>query len=283
MRFNVPVAQRWILLLCIIVLCYLMAGILIWVVMRGGATPTKVYITTMVQDVMLFILPALLTAVMITQRSADFLTLSHRPSSGFTALALLALLASIPAINVVINWNATLQLPEWLGGFADWMRDSEASAAKTIAMMVNGQSAISLVMLILVVGVFAGFSEEVFFRGTIQSLMITSKVNPHIAVWTTALIFSAVHMQFFGFVPRLFLGAMFGYIAWWSGSVWTSVFAHMLNNVLAATYMWLTARDAAPELTQLDHLGNGNATLCMTSIVLTALLFTIMYRLRKSV
>ena len=73
--YNVGPAQRWLLFLCVTVICYLFASVVSWVVMRNGVSPAKVYISTMVQDVMLFILPALLTALIITRRAADFLTL----------------------------------------------------------------------------------------------------------------------------------------------------------------------------------------------------------------
>ena len=276
--YNVGPAQRWLLFLCVTVICYLFASVVSWVVMRNGVSPAKVYISTMVQDVMLFILPALLTALIITRRAADFLTLSERPKLSAVLLSLAALLASVPAMNVVVQWNAALTLPSWMGDVADWMRASEDSAAAMIAMMVNGKSVVSLIMLILVVGVLAGFSEELFFRGAIQRLMIATRVNPHVAVWATAFIFSAFHMQFFGFVPRLLLGAMFGYMAWWSGSVLVSASDHILNNVLAASVMWCAARDSSSGIVKADEIGTDSPVMCTVSLVVTFTLLFLLYR-----
>ena len=89
----------------------------------------------------------------------------------------------------------------------------------------------SIIMSILIIGLLAGFSEN-FFRGALQRLLSTAGRNIHVAVWLTAFIFSAVHMQFYGFVPRMLLGAMFGYMAVWSGSLWIAVIAHATNNSL---------------------------------------------------
>lgn len=280
-RFNVPTAKRWLLFLCVTLLCYIMASIVSCIVMHGELSAAKVYIGTMVQDVVLFILPALITALIITRRSADFLTLSVKPTAMNLMLALTALLVSIPAVNVVVEWNAGVALPEWMGDAEEWMRSSEESAAGMISLMVKGRSVVNLIMLLLVVGVLAGFSEELFFRGTVQRLMITSNINPHVAVWFTAFIFSAFHMQFFGFVPRLLLGAMFGYMAWWTGSIWISSAAHILNNFLAATVMWCSAGGQSEDIANVDKIGTGNPFLSIISVAATILLLLVLYRLNR--
>ena len=238
-KFNLSPARRAILLICVTVFCYIVASIIAGFMFMKGITASKVCIVTVLQDVLVFILPAVVTAVLITRRPADFLTIDRRPGVMNTVLTLAALVSAIPLINVVIQWNETVSFPEWASGMEQWMRQMEESASKTISTLVNGDSVMSLVMLILVVGFFAGFSEELFFRGTVQRMMITARVNPHLAIWITAFLFSAVHFQFFGFVPRMLLGAMFGYMAWWSGSVWLSAIAHITNNCMAAVAMWM--------------------------------------------
>ena len=69
-------------------------------------------------------------------------------------------------------------------------------------------------------------------------------MKAHIAIWTTAIIFSAMHFQFYGFIPRVLLGAFFGYLAFWSGSLWLPIFAHALNNSLVVLSTWLVKRNA---------------------------------------
>ncbi|MDE6491112.1 MAG: CPBP family intramembrane metalloprotease, partial [Muribaculaceae bacterium] len=116
---------------------------------------------------------------------------------------------------------------------------SEERARALTATLMGGGSVMDLIMGLLVVGVLAGVSEELFFRGALQRLLMTRPMNPHVAIWITAVIFSVFHFQFFGFFPRMLLGAFLGYAAWWSGSLWVPVVVHALNNMLVVLASWL--------------------------------------------
>jgi uncharacterized protein len=78
----------------------------------------------------------------------------------------------------------------------------------------------------------AAFVEELFFRGMLQQTLTEAKLNHHIAIWITAAVFSAIHIQFYGFLPRMFLGAILGYLFFYTGSIWVSIAAHFVNNAL---------------------------------------------------
>ena len=54
--------------------------------------------------------------------------------------------------------------------------------------------------------------------------------NVHVAVLLSAFIFSFIHFQFYGFLPRMFLGILLGYMFYVSGSLWTSILMHFVNN-----------------------------------------------------
>jgi hypothetical protein len=88
--------------------------------------------------------------------------------------------------------------------------------------------------------------EEMIFRGGLQRTFIRWFKNPHVAIWTSAFIFSSIHFQFFGFFPRFFLGAMFGYFYFWTSNLWYTIFAHFLNNAYAVTVMWYFQRNNLP-------------------------------------
>ena len=96
-----------------------------------------------------------------------------------------------------------------------------------------------MLMTVLLVGVLTGMGEEAFFRAGMLGSMRHGGVNRHVAVWTAAIVFSAIHLQFYGFVPRMLLGAWFGYVMLWSGEVWTPIIAHALNNsaVVVCTFL----------------------------------------------
>ncbi|MDE6177435.1 MAG: CPBP family intramembrane metalloprotease, partial [Paramuribaculum sp.] len=122
-----------------------------------------------------------------------------------------------------------------------------------------------LIISVIIIGVLAGVSEELFFRGTLQRLLITRPMPPHIAIWLTAVIFSLVHFQFFGFVPRVLLGAFFGYLAWWSGSVWLPAIIHAVNNSVVV----ITEFRGLPE--SLNQWGNGDTSIERIAVVISVM------------
>lgn len=277
MRFNVSPIQRIALFFCVSALCMIIGAVAVGVCMYGGVTPQRMRIATILQDVMMFVLPAIATAVVITRQSAEFLQL-RRPDWRGLCLAMLTLVVAVPAMNCIIDWNQNIALPDSMKGLEEWMRASEENAASMIEVMIGGSGIGSLVVSILIAGLLAGFSEEIFFRGALQRLIATFPVNIHVAVWVSAVIFSAVHMQFYGFVPRLLLGAFFGYVVAWSGSLWVSVAIHSLNNILASVEMWMNNNDMP---NQIDSIGAGGASndwiLVGVSLILTVILLRCTY------
>lgn len=147
----------------------------------------------------------------------------------------LALVTAMTVGGMLVNgllmyWNSHLVLPEFLSGVEQWMRDMETQLMELTQFLTNFQSIPELLAGILVIGVFAGVGEELFFRGLIQPKMQGYLQSPHWGIWVTAIIFSAIHVQFYGFLPRLFLGALFGYLYHYTGSLFYPILGHILNN-----------------------------------------------------
>lgn len=277
-RFNVSPAKRFVFFFCATLMCMLVGSVIVAIIMHGGSTAPRLRVATVVQDVVMFILPAVMTAVVVTRRPADFLMMRRAPFLAYP-LAVAVLLAAVPAMNAVIAWNESLTLPAGMAGVEQWMRAAESQAAGAITTLMGGTGVGSLIVLLLIAGLLAGFSEELFFRGTLQRLISSSGAGVHVAVWLTAVVFSAVHMQFFGFFPRLLLGAFFGYMAVWSGSIWVPVTAHVANNLLAATGLWLKARGDEFALDRLGaDSGSPDVVAVAVSVVLTGVL---LYAVRR--
>lgn len=134
--------------------------------------------------------------------------------------------------GLLMHWNAQLQLPGFLSEVEVWMKEMEIQLMELTNFLTDFQSIPELLMGILVIGVFAGVGEELFFRGLIQPKMQYYFQSPHLGIWVTAFIFSAIHVQFFGFLPRMFLGAIFGYAYHYTGSLIYPIVGHILNNSL---------------------------------------------------
>jgi membrane protease YdiL (CAAX protease family) len=143
------------------------------------------------------------------------------------------------AISPVVEWNAHLQFPDWMAGFGRWARESEDLAAELIKLFTSNMNTASFLFLFLVVAIVPAIGEEFVFRGMIQNELYRAVRSPHIAIWIAAIIFSAIHFQFFGFVPRVLIGAFLGYLYYWSGNLWIPIAGHFFNNGLQLIGLYL--------------------------------------------
>jgi membrane protease YdiL (CAAX protease family) len=172
----------------------------------------------------------------IMREPKDYLKLSSRFSWILIVLVFAIMLVSNPLIEFLANLNQKMVLPPFL----KWMKDSEESAQKLTEAMLQMKSIWDVILDVLAIGLLTAIVEEFMFRGVLQTILVRWTNNIHAAVWITAILFSAFHLQFFGFLPRVMLGVLFGYFVAWSGSIWTSVWAHFLNNgaAVVATYLF---------------------------------------------
>lgn len=227
----------------------------------------------LVQDLAVFILPVALTMIIVSSRPCNYIGIDTVPTLRLTGLTTITAIISIPAMNRLVAWNESIHLPASWSGLESVLRDSENAAQAMVQQIMGGSSVWDLIAAILIVGVLTGIAEELFFRGGLQRLLLSKFGNKHLAIWSAAFIFSAVHLQFFGFFPRLLMGAYFGYLVVWSGSLRLSMFAHALNNSLVVLNFWLINRNLNCE-TDLNHLGDGNSAgniaICIISLVASA-------------
>lgn len=263
--------QRLLLLLCIFIFCYGLTSVLIFVLSKVLAERPLplIRISAIAQDIITFILPSLLTALLVTRQSANLLCLTRKPSNLAIALSIAVLVLSIPLQQSIIYWNYHVSLPSALSHFEVAAHALETKAFEVMKTMLESTQVLSLIANVLIIGVAAGFAEELFFRGCLQRLLTTGGVNHHIAIWVVAIIFSVMHMQFFGFVPRMLLGAYFGYLLYWTRSIWVPMLAHILNNTMFVVSSWLTVRSEGIEAITPEP------ELMPTGLVVASVIFTI--------
>lgn len=141
--------------------------------------------------------------------------------------------------SAFIEWNATVEFPEFMEGFERWAREKEDSAAEMTKYLTDFQTNTDIILAVIVIAILAPMGEELLFRGFLQNQFHHASSNIHVAIWLSAILFSAIHIQFFGFVPRLLLGGLFGYLYYWSGNLWIPILGHLVNNgfTLLMVYM----------------------------------------------
>ena len=280
-EMKMKFSQRLLAFIFVTMIGLLVAAVLSSIVMMRGQTQTTLHIATLINDIIMFVMPPVICALLYSSRPADYLCVSTRPDQTWMLLAIATMICSIPMMNMIIEWNESLSLPSSMAGIESWMRESEQRAGDTIKILMGGDTAGSLAMSILTVGVLAGLSEELFLRGGLQRLLVTGNITPHIAIRLTALIFSSIHLQFCGFFPRLLLGAFFGYMLHWTKNLWVPIACHILNNTIVATVTWMTARGAAAsaDINEIGTLSSANQLLWVTvSIATTAMLLASLKR-----
>ncbi len=197
---------------------------------------------SVVQSIMAFIVPTLVIERYLGYEPLAFSGLSERPTVATLLWVIIIYICSYIALGQIIAYNEMFHFPKSLHSLEDTLRSWEENAAATTALILDTTTIGGLLTGIAVVGLLTGMSEEIFFRGGIQRILYRSGCNIHVAIWCSAIVFSALHMQFFGFLPRLLLGAFFGYLLYWSKSLWPGIFAHALNNSLYVAVVWMEKR-----------------------------------------
>lgn len=270
--------QRLIFFICISVFGLAVAGLASgFILAKFDSSTAAMRIAAVLQNLLQMIIPAIATAMIVTRRPATFLAIDRRIDLHTLLLAVLALVAATPLMNALISFNNGLTLPDSMKGIENAIRDMEMRANESITMLQGAHTAGNLIMNILIIGILAGFGEELFFRGTFMRLLTTGRVNRHVAIWTVAIVFSAMHLQFFGFLPRTLLGAFFGYLLAWSRCLWIPIIVHATNNIIYVVNHYIYA-DAPDGATPLDSIGStGDFPSVISSAVVTALLIAVLY------
>lgn len=151
------------------------------------------------------------------------------------------------------------------------LKPSEDNLAKMTEVLLSMNSISEYLLMLFVVAILPALGEEFVFRGVVQSQLAKTFKNIHVGIWTSAFVFSFIHFQFYGFLPRMLLGAFFGYLLVHTGSIWSSVLAHFVNNAMAVTAAYFAGSASIGEA-QMEE-----AALNPLLLLLSALIFSLMF------
>lgn len=171
------------------------------------------------------------------------------------------------ANSLVIEWNMNLDLGQFSAAFEEWASAKEEQLKELTEYLTRFESIGGLLIGILVIAVFPAIGEELVFRGLGQRMLQGLTRSPHAGIWIAAFLFSFIHLQFYGFFPRFLLGALFGYLYYWSGNLWYPIFAHFVNNGFTLIMLYLYQQkttDLNVEATEVVPLGTALLALLVT-------------------
>ncbi len=184
----------------------------------------------------LFFIPPILFSYFSDPSPAQYLGINRPYKNLYWILAIALMLVAIPAVEYLGFVNQKISLTDVA---QNWMKSKEEEAAKQIQFMLHRHEPQQLVINLIFISLFAGIGEELFFRGILQRMFIRAFKNPWAGIVVAAILFSAFHLQFFGFLPRLFLGMILGSIYWYSGSLLTAMLAHFVYDALIIVLVYL--------------------------------------------
>lgn len=194
---------------------------------------TAIYVASVMQAIFGTGLSAYLIAALTDNHPVRFLKIGDRHQLVRKLFfAVLAFIFSYTLASFLTQWNKGMILPASMQEIEQVLRTMEDAALETSNLLLSGKTIGRLLLNLLVVAGFAAVSEELFFRGALQQLIQEKFPNGHVAVWITALVFSVVHFQFYGFLPRLLLGGLLGYLFLYTQNLLVPIVFHFINNAL---------------------------------------------------
>ncbi len=258
-----------------------MLALCVWSLFPDRTSVGSLKVLQLLQSLCTFLLPPLLMACLWSKQPMGWLHIDHGMRWQVALLAVVLVVVGSPCINLLSYCNQQMVLPSFMAPLEAWMRQQEEAAAQLTERFLQVDSTWGLLGNVCLMALIPAAGEELTFRGVVQGLLTRgeSKVSAHVAIWVSAIIFSAVHCQFYGFVPRMLLGALFGYVLYWSGSLWLPILMHFTNNALAVVIYYV--RDKAQwESSVVETFGTGETL--WIGIVSMVLVAAGVYLLRRS-
>lgn len=245
--------------------------------------PYSLRSTLILQNSLPLFLTAINTQYLITDKPLLKAFCLNRPGFKLPLTGIIILIASGPFIDLLNSWNQSIHLPESMKALELWMTKSEEQVAKLTKELLSTNTWKGLLFNIFQIAILAGVCEELLFRGLIQRIMIRWTKSTHGGIWIAAIIFSAIHLQFFGFLPRMVLGAILGYLFAWSGSLWIPIIAHTVNNAFVVIASQTYSMSEKHFIEPLNKIENSLWYGIMSFILIIAGLYMLRtMRLRKS-
>lgn len=191
------------------------------------------------QSIGLFIIPPIILGYLFEGNSWNYLSLTKKNGFRLYVLAFFCIMVISPFISYTGTLNNQMTFPSAFSGIENWMKNMEDAADLMIKRFIHTNSVGGISFNIFMIAVIPAIGEELLFRGVLQKIITSLTKNNHWGIWITAFIFSALHFQFFGFIPRMILGALFGYLLVYTGSLRIPIFCHFINNLTGVIFLYL--------------------------------------------
>lgn len=233
------------------------------------------------QSIGIFLIPPFLLVYLFGSKPADYLYLHRSPGQTTFFIALFLILAILPFINYLEFINSRMTFPPLFKGLEQWMRNGENAAARISEIFLKVDTTSALFLNLFMMAILPAIGEELVFRGLFQRLFTEWFRNIHWGIIVSAALFSAIHFQFYGFIPRMLLGVIFGYLLVWSGSLWVPIIAHFVNNALGVVFYFLYYNKHVSDVPDTVGTGSHGPVIALISALITGFILFMAYRYYK--
>ena len=204
-----------------------------------------------IQDISWLIIPSVIIMNLMLPEQTDRLSIFRPPHMTEVLLVIILAFCIFPVTSFTGQINSEMRLPDTLSGIEHWMTKQEEKADNIIDLLIPAKTLTVMFLNLLLIALIPAVGEELIFRGVFQKIFSGLFKSDHAAIWVTSILFSTIHLQFYGFIPRLILGLVFGYLFYWSGTLWLPVISHFVNNAFPVI---LTYAQGAGKLNSLPEI-----------------------------
>ncbi|MBN1252633.1 MAG: CPBP family intramembrane metalloprotease [Bacteroidales bacterium] len=229
----------------------------------------------------IFIVPPIILAILFSDNPKKYLYLNKLPFLLSAVSVSFIVIFSIPIINFLAELNSNMHFPESFSSIEKIMKDMENEAERITVAFLKTNGISGFIINIIVIALIPAIGEELLFRGIFQKLFTDWTKNSHSGVWIAAFLFSAMHFQFYGFLPRLLIGVFLGYTLVLSKNLWLPIIAHFVNNAFAVSSYFLSNKEIIDQSTETIGTGQNSIVILTISIILVFSLIYIFYRNEK--
>ncbi len=219
------------------------------------------------------LVPIAIIKLFTSNRLGNFFSISHTVPASIM-ITILVVFTFMVVNSVIIQWNMNVDLPDSLSWFENWAKENEERLGEMTVFLTQFDSFWHFLFGALIVAIVPGIGEELLFRGVIQNLFNKAKINPHIAIWLTGFLFAAFHGQFYGVIPRMLLGVLFGYLYYWSGHLGYAMIAHFVNNFFMLSMVYIRDIGLIEYDIESDNQSPDFWVVLLFAVITTALLFS---------
>jgi membrane protease YdiL (CAAX protease family) len=230
-----------------------------------------------------FALPAWWFAKIEGYQAPTFFKLNTQTFIPLFLLTAIVLYCSADFFRWTIDINNGMHLPSFLAGVEKWMRQQEDQMATITQKFLAMPSWVDLCINLLMIALIPAIGEELLFRGALQPIFGRMFKNAHVGIWLAAILFSAIHLQFYGFIPRMLLGALFGYLYYYGNSLWYPILGHFLNNGSAVVTVFIYQQKglSVAEAMKQDSAGRFHLISVLLSVATTLFLLYKFYQIAR--